>query len=141
MIRIGTLAAALLLAAACGSMQGGTGSTAPPGATATTATETTRLMLGSYCWSAPNSTGCGDTGDPAEIKGVPVVLAAAGETVVIRLGFRPTEHVDVSIGKHDYHLDPARVLRVHVTHPGLLVLFARHGDDDVSYYGRIKLSG
>jgi hypothetical protein len=139
MIRIGTVAAVLLLAAACGSAQGGTGSTVPPGATASTAAGTTRLMLGSYCWSAPNVTGCGDTGDPAEIKGLPVVHAAVGETIVIRLGFDPTQRVQVSIGKDDYRLDPARVLHLHVTHPGFLDLFIRHGHDDVSYYGRIKL--
>jgi hypothetical protein len=141
MIRIGTLAAALLVAQACGSVQGGGGSTVPPGATATTATDTARLMLGSYCWSAPNSTVCADTGDPAEIKGLPVVRAAAGETIVIRFGFDPTQRVQVSIGKDEYRLDPTRVLRLHVPHPGLLVLFVRHGHDDVSYYGRIRLSG
>jgi hypothetical protein len=140
MIRIGTLAAVLFVAAACGSVQGGTGSTVPPGATASTAAATTRLMLGSYCWSAPNTRVCADTGDPAEIKGLPVVGAAAGETIVVRLGFDPTQRVQVSIGKDDYRVDPARVLRLHVTHPGLLVLFSRHGDDDVSYYGRIRLS-
>ena len=47
MIRIGTIAAVLLVAVACGSVQGGADSTVPPGATAATSTETTRLMLGS----------------------------------------------------------------------------------------------
>jgi hypothetical protein len=98
-------------------------------------------MLGSYCWSAPNTTACGDTGDPAEIKGLPVVHAAAGGTIAIRLGFDPTQRVQVSIGKDDFRVDPARFLHLHVTHPGLPVLFVRHGHDDVSYYGRIKLSG
>jgi hypothetical protein len=141
MIRIVTLAAVLLVAKACGSVQGGTGSTVPPGATASTATETTQLMLGSYCWSTPNAMACADSGDPAKIKGLPVVHAAAGNTIVIRFKFDPTQRVQVSIGKDDYRVDPARVLRLHVTHPGLLVLFVRHGHDDVSYYGRIRLSG
>ncbi len=139
MIRIGTVAAVLLLAAACGSVEGGGSMLAPPGATATTSAGTTRLSLGSYCWSRPSESQCGDTGDPAEIKGLPIVHAAAGETIAIRLGFDPTQRVQVSIGKDDYRLDPARVLHLRVTHPRLLVLFIRHGHDDVSYYGRIKL--
>ena len=74
-------------------------------------------------------------------KGLPVVRAADGETIVIRLGFDPTQLVDISIGKHDYHLEPARVLHLRVSRPGLLVLFAHHGHDDVSSYARIRLSG
>jgi hypothetical protein len=75
-------------------------------------------MLGSYCWSAPNTTACGDTGDPAEIKGLPVVHAAAGGTIAIRLGFDPTQRVQVSIGKDDFRVDAARVTGVASrTHP------------------------
>ena len=45
----------------------------------------------------------------------------------------------VSIGKDDYRVAPGRLLRLHVNHPGLLVLFVRHGHDDVSYYARVRL--
>lgn len=74
------------------------------------------------------------------MPGLAVVRAANRETMTIRLRFDPTGPVDVSIGKHDHHLDPARVLRIHVDRRGLLVLFAHHGHDDVSYYARIRLA-
>ena len=139
MIRIATLAAVLVFATACGSADSGSGSTAPPPATANTGGKTTRLAFGSYCWSAPGVTGCGDTGDPSRIPGLPVIHATRGATIVIRLGFDPTERVDVSIGHRHVQLDPARVLRIRADRPGLLDIGADHGPDDASYLARIRL--
>jgi hypothetical protein len=140
MIRITAILATLLASTACGS-QGGTGSTVPPSATATSSAGTTRLTLGSYCWSASNVTGCGDTGDPATLPALAVIRAATGETITIRLRFDPTGPVDVSIGTRNFQVDPARVLRIRVDRRGLLSIGADHGPDDVSYYARIRLPG
>jgi hypothetical protein len=139
MIRIAAIAAALLLPATCSGHSSGGGSTAPPAATATTGGHTTRLELGSFCWSTPSSQACGDTGDPSTIPGLPVVHAKAGATIVVRLRFDPTK-VDVALGQTHVPVAAGRTLRIPVSHPGLLVVDAFHGSDDASYLARVRLS-
>jgi hypothetical protein len=140
MIRIAAIAAALLLPATCGGTGSDGGSSAPPPATATTRGHTTRLELGSFCWSTPSSQTCGDTGDPSTIPGLPVVHAKAGTTIVVRLGFDPTK-VDVRLGRTDVPVAASRTLRIPVSRPGLLDVDAFHGSDDASYVARVRLDG
>jgi hypothetical protein len=140
MIRIAAILAGLLVLTGCGSVQSGSGSTRPPRATGTAGGTTTTLELGSYCWSAPNVTSCGDTGDPARFPGLPVIHTTRGATITIRLRFDPSGQVDIAIGHRHLQLEPARVLDVEVGGPGLLQIVAHHGSDDASYYGRIRLS-
>ena len=144
MIRIAAIAAALLLPGTCsgagpgGGAGPGSGSPEPPAATATTGGHTTRLELGSFCWSAPGTQACGDTGDPSQIPDLPVIHAKPGATIVVRLRFDPTK-VDVVIGRTQTAVAPARVLRIRASHSGLLMVDAFHGSDDASYLARIRL--
>jgi hypothetical protein len=140
MIRIAAIAVALLVPGTCSGASSGGGSTEPPNATATTGGHTTRLELGSFCWSAPGSQACGDTGDPSTIPGLPVIHAAPGATIVVRLGFDPIK-VDVELGRTQVPAAPGRVLRIRAAHSGLLVVDAFHGSDDASYLARIRLDG
>jgi hypothetical protein len=65
------------------------------------------------------------------------VPAAVGETIVVRLRFRPTHPVQATIGAVRYRLPATATLRLRVRGPGLLTLAPRRGSDDVQYLARI----
>jgi hypothetical protein len=72
--------------------------------------------------------------------GSPVIHAERGATITIRLGFDPTDQVDVSIGRRHFQADPSRTLHITIDRSGLLEIGAHHGSDDASYYGRIRVN-
>ena len=101
-------------------------------------------MTGSYCWTARTGSsfvgGCGDSGAPGLVPGMPRVHVHAGETVVVHLGFRPTAPVDATIGRDRYTLPGASILRLRVRHGGVLTLDPRRGGDDVEYLARMVIA-
>jgi hypothetical protein len=66
----------------------------PPGASLATARGTVRLAYGSYCWMLAEPTDgvaapCTDLVRPNDAE-IPRLRVVAGETLTLRLGFRPT---------------------------------------------------
>jgi hypothetical protein len=147
MIRIALGIVAAVCAAACGgsaSHDPAHTSTRPPAATLTGPSGTRTLATGSYCWTASTGSGfvggCGDSGDPALIPGLPRVRVHLGDAIVVHLRFTPTAPVDASIGPTRYRLPAGRTLHLRVRGGGVLTLDPRSGGDDVEYLARIVIA-
>jgi len=148
MIRIAAAAVTLAALAGCGHGTASSirpSSTRPPSASVTTGAGTHRLTLGSYCWTGTSGTesvtGCGDTGDPAQIPGLARLRAHRGETIVIRLGFIPTKPVAASIGARRYHLPARATLRLRVSGGGVFEVDASRGSDEAGYLAHLRIAG
>ena len=117
-------------------------STSPPPASLETATGTTVLTFGSYCWSVTTSeggtSGCGDSAPFDLYKDLAVTRVADGDTVTLVLALMPSKPTDVTLGKHHILL-PAATRSEFVIHGhGILEVHANFPQGDVSYGIRIE---
>jgi hypothetical protein len=99
------------------------------------------MTMGTYCWISTNPDGtsvgnCGDSMPFADFPKLASTPAGAGDTVRVVLGFEPTRPIDVAIDDHTVASADGTVV---VTRPGILTVFARAPQGDVSY--GIRLTG
>ncbi len=116
--------------------------TSPPPASLETATGTTVLTFGSYCWSVMTGDGgpsaCGDSAAFGLYKDLAATRVADGDTVTLVLALMPSKPTDVTLGKHHIRL-PAATRSEFVVHGhGILEVHANFPQGDVSYGIRVE---
>jgi hypothetical protein len=117
------------------------GPSRPPRAYLVTADGRATMTIGTYCWSSPSSDGtsagvCADAMPFENYPDLASIHADPGDQVRLLLGFTPTRPAEVAI---DGHAVPLAGDTVVVTRHGVLTVFARAPEGDVSY--GIRLTG
>jgi hypothetical protein len=115
----------------------------PPPAHLDAATGGVEMAQGSSCWSTIDASGggvgrCVDTISWSARHDVPRLVAGQGERITLRLGFAPTEPIDVQFGGRHFTLPGHRRSTLVVHGHGLLTVFARGDRGDASYAVRLS---
>jgi hypothetical protein len=114
----------------------------PPPAHLEAATGGVEMAQGSGCWSSVDASGggvgrCIDTVSWSARHDIPRLVAGQGETITLRLGFVPTEPIDVQFAGRHFTLPAQRSSTLAVHGHGLLTILARAANGDASYAARI----
>jgi hypothetical protein len=154
MRRLTTMLSIMLLLAGCASWSATSGQPpasgpvsgvsggGPPPAHLDAATGGVEMAQGSSCWTSTDASGggvgrCVDTISWSARDDIPRLAAGQGETITLRLGFVPTEPIDVQFAGHHLTLAAHRRSTLVVHGHGLLTVFARGANGDASYAARV----
>jgi len=155
------IAAALSLTAGCGGTISQTGSeppSEPPGKTPATAGSNSstrppdayleasgsrvRLTLGTYCWGSVSADGggvsaCADSVAPEMRDDLAEMRVSPGDQVTLRLAFRPSRPIEVTVGGRTQKIPAAETVSWTVNDTGVLSIFIYATPGDVSYAARL----